>query len=397
MDQRDIRRLVTSEITGLHTNEEKYNPYSWYKEMRAKSPVYFDQKQGVWNVFLYEDVNRVISDKDVFSSKRFQQSRPFHSIINTDPPEHTRLRSLVSHAFTPKMIAGWEPRIRAIATELLDKVSGQTHMDLVEDFSYPLPVMVIAELLGIPTSDRKQFKEWSDIVVSGPSSTADIQETIDRRDKAIKELMEYFSQIIEEKRKNLKEDMISTLIKAEENEGKLSSEELFGFCITLLIAGNETTTNLISNAVYCFLENQTIWEELKRDPGLIPHAVEETLRYRSPVQAIPRRAKTDAEIGGFHIKPGQIVLAWIGSANRDEQKFTDPDEFQLRRNPNPHLSFGKGIHFCLGAPLARLEAKIALEEFLKRYSSIALKEGYQLDPVNSNLLYGLKSLHIAVS
>ncbi|MGA9173635.1 MAG: cytochrome P450 [Thermoactinomyces sp.] len=388
--------MVTSEISGLHTNEEKYNPFSWYKRMREKSPVYYDPKQGVWNLFLYEDVNRVLSDKDVFSSKRSEEPLPFQSITNMDPPDHTRLRSLVSKAFTPKMIADWEPRIRAIATELLDTVSGQKNIDIVEDFSYPLPVMVIAELLGIPTSDRKQFKEWSDALVAGPSSSADIQETIHRKNNAISELTEYFSHIIQEKRKNLKGDIISVLIEAEENEGKLTKEELLGFCIILLVAGNETTTNLISNAVYCFLENKTIWKKLQQDPSLIPNAIEETLRYRSPVQALPRRVKMDTEIGGYQLKPGQMVLAWIGSANRDEKKFNNPDEFDLTRNPNAHLSFGKGIHFCLGAPLARLEAKIALTEFLKRYSAIALKEGYQIDPIDSNFVYGLKSLPIKV-
>jgi cytochrome P450 family 109 len=190
--------------------------------------------------------------------------------------------------------------------------------------------------------------------------------------------------------------MISVLIEAEENEGKLTKEKLLGFCIILLVAGNETTTNLISNAVYCFLENKTIWEKLRQDPSLIPNAIEETLRYRSPVQALPRRVKMDTEIGGYQLKPGQMVLAWIGSANRDEKKFNNPDEFDLTRNPNAHLSFGKGIHFCLGAPLARLEAKIALTEFLKRYSAIALKEGYQIDPIDSNFVYGLKSLPIKV-
>ncbi|CRK84793.1 cytochrome P450 [Neobacillus massiliamazoniensis] len=395
MDQRDILRVVTNEFSGLHTKEEKYNPFPWYKNMREKHPVYYDSKQGVWNVFLYEDAKRVISDKDAFSSKKSKEL-PLQNITNIDPPDHTRLRSLVSKAFTPKIVANWEPRIQDFTKGLLDQISKKNTIDIVEDLAYPLPVMVIAELLGIPTSDRNQFKEWSNSLVAGPSSTEDIQETINQKNKATSELKEYFSHIIQEKRKKSLEDIISVLIQAEENEGKLSAEELLSFCIVLLVAGNETTTNLISNAVYSFVENKTVWETLKQDPTLIPNAVEETLRYRSPVQVLPRRVKMDTEISGYKLTSGQLVFAWIGSANRDENKFSNPEYFDLKRNPNDHLTFGKGIHFCLGAPLARLEAKIALSELIKRYSTISIKEGYQIDPIESSFMNGLKSLPVIV-
>ncbi len=397
MSQTNIERLLSSETSMLHTEDNEYNPFSWYKRMRETSPVYLDPHQEIWNVFLYDDVKRVISDKDYFSSKRDDPQLLSRTVLSADPPDHTRLRSLVNKAFTPRMVADWEPRIQAIADDLLEQVSGQPMIELVEHFSSPLPVMVIAELLGIPSSDRKQFKEWSNSIVIESSSQEELSYAINKRNRAISELLEYFDSVIEEKRKDLKEDIISVLIQATENEGKLVKEELLAFCIILLVAGNETTTNLISNAVYTFMENKTIWEKVKQNADLVPNVIEEVLRYRSPVRALTRKVKAETTIGGHVLKPNHTVIAWIGSANRDEKKFSHSEDFDFSRDPNPHLAFGNGIHFCLGAPLARLEAKIALTRLINSYSDISFQEGYKIDPIRSPFIYGLKSLPILVN
>src|SRR5216684_4407578 len=365
---------------------ETNDMYAWFRTMRESKPISFNEQHNEWAVFDYDDVQRVLSDYSTFSSEYMGTDSPIgSSIISTDPPRHRQLRSLVTQAFTPRTVAQLTPRITAIVNELLDGAAPSGRMDVIDDLANPLPVIVIAELLGIPAADRERFKYWSDVVVGAvPSGGRNPQ----------MEMGQYFLQMIEQRRQEPADDLISALLDAQVDGQHLNQLELLGFCILLLVAGNETTTNLIGNAILCFDEQPEVMEQLRAEPVLVPGAIEEVLRYRSPVQFMYRRAVADITIRDQEIQAGQTVLAWIGSANRDEAQFPDPDRFDIRRTPNRHIAFGHGIHFCLGAPLARLEAKIALIMLLERFHEIKRVPGVQLEPIGSNLVFGVKHLPI---
>ncbi|HZS78819.1 MAG TPA: cytochrome P450 [Ktedonobacteraceae bacterium] len=360
------------------------NPYPWYRTMRETDPVHFER--GSWSVFRYNDVQRVLSEYAIFSSQYMGSETPLEaSLLNTDPPRHRQLRSLVSQAFTPRRIAQLETRISEIVSELLDNVAAQGHMDVIADLAYPLPVIVIAELLGIPTSDRERFKHWSDEVVgAGQSGGGNAQA----------EMSQYFLNIIEQRRKEPGNDLISGLLDAQIDGQHLSIQELLGFCVLLLVAGNETTTNLLGNAIWCFDEHPETMEQLRAEPDLMPNAVEEVLRYTSPVRAMFRVTLSDATIGEKTIPAGSGVMAWIASANRDDEQFPNADTFDIRRSPNRHLAFGYGIHFCLGAPLARLEAKVALNMMLERLHDIRRDRNAPVELMPSFILNGYRKLPI---
>ena len=373
------------------TLDEALNPFPRYRFMRESRPVYYHQQYGFWQVFRYDDVQQVLSDYTSFSSTfggggEGQRQNPLGaSLISIDPPRHRQLRNIVTQAFTPRSVAGLSERITAIVNELLDRVATAGHMDIIDDLSYPLPVIVIAEMLGIPQEDRERFKVWSDAVVGATHSEGGDPQA---------EMSEYFLDMIQQRRREPEDDLISALLEAQIDGQHLNQRELLGFCILLLVAGNETTTNLIGNALLCFDEHPEVMEQLRSEPELVPGAIEEVLRYRSPVQFMYRRAVADITIRDQEIRAGQMVLAWIGSANRDEAQFPDPDRFDIRRTPNRHIAFGHGIHFCLGAPLARLEAKIALTILLERLHEIKRVPGVPLEATGSNVVYGVKHLPI---
>ncbi|MGZ3611578.1 MAG: cytochrome P450, partial [Ktedonobacteraceae bacterium] len=337
-----------------------HEPFDWYRTMRTAQPVFKHPEWGGWQVFRYADVSRVLTEYATFSSASFDdQSDPIgSSILQMDPPRHRQLRNLVTQAFTPRMVAQLEPRIAAITHELLNNVAAKGQMDVVADLAYPLPVTVIAELLGIPTELREDFKRWSDAIVEGDEAQSEEERRAISHE--IQGMYGYFTQVLEERRMNPQNDLVSALLAAEVDGQRLSNMELLGFCGLLLVAGNETTTNLLGNMILCFDENPGVVERLRKNRTLVPGAIEETLRYYSPVKAMPRVTKTETKIGDQRIEPGQVIVAWIGSANRDEAEFPDADRFDIDREPNRHIAFGHGIHFCLGAPLARLEAKVAL-------------------------------------
>lgn len=366
------------------------NPFPWYRQMRAHAPLFFDPESQLWHVFRFADVQRVLSDYADFSSRfggpdGVDQTALANSLIATDPPRHRQLRALVSQAFTPRAVEDLAPRIAAITDDLLDHVQARGELDLVQDLTYPLPVIVIAELLGVPSGERDQFKAWSDAVTSVSGEGAAAQRA----------MAAYFARLIEERRRAPREDLISALIAAQIEGEHLSLPELLGFCVLLLVAGNETTTNLIGNAMLCVDEHPGLLATLAHDLSLLPDFIEEVLRYRSPVQSMFRVVARPTELDGQRLQPGQSVLAWIGSANRDDAAFEEPDRFDVHRVPNKHLAFGLGIHFCLGAPLARLEARIALEAMLRRLPNLRRSPGRPLQAQDSFIVYGVKSLPVA--
>jgi cytochrome P450 len=381
-------------MTEINSTETRLFPFGVLNKLRDETPVRYDEARQCWDLFGYEDVHRVLKDPQTFSSVRGASAN--ENLLFMNPPKHTQMRDLVSKAFTPKAIQELAPRIQNITDELLDQVNGD-EMDIVNDFATPLPVIVIAELLGVPKEDRTLFKNWSDVLVESAEDLTDetFQKLIQKRTRTVEELTEYFKKILKTRSSRPEDDLISALLKAEIEGEKLNEREIISFCILLLAAGNETTTNLITNGIRILTEEPTHQLELFQEPGLIPSFIEEVLRFYPPIIAIGRIAAQDIEIGGRNIQAGKQIISWVGSANRDEFKFTDPDVFNIRRKPNLHLSFGFGIHFCLGAPLARLEGKIAMEAISKKYEELKLVPGRQLTPIPSSFVFGLKNYPIS--
>jgi cytochrome P450 len=369
--------------------------------MSAENPVYYDNDymhyfgaKGTWHVFRYKDVQTVLYDWENFSSEYFPKADNTLSaaIQVTDPPRHKQLRLLVSKAFTAKVIEDMKPWIQEITQELLEKVADKGEMDVPADLAIPVPIQVIAKMLGVPYKDQDKFKYWSTIIVKNP---ADVEGGVNGYFQAQQEMAEYFMSLFQERLTEPKDDLISHLQQVELEGERLSDQDLLAFCITLLVAGNETTTNLISAALYTFIENPSIQEYLYKYPENIPTAIEEILRYRAPVQYINRIATKDIELGGKTIRKGDLINAWMGSANRDESVFKNPDVFDLNRTNLKHTSFGHGIHFCLGAPLARLESKIVLELLFSKFKEIELKDSSkELEMNETNLMFSIKSLPV---
>jgi cytochrome P450 len=389
------------------------DPYPIYTAMRHGPR---EMKLGPFEIFLlsrYDDVLSGFKRPEIFSSIAFRESRPellamrgaspaqieafnavmlpgVPTVINTDPPEHGRYRGILNRGFTPREIGGFEGRIRQITTELVDRMlaKGGT-ADLVSELTIPLPVTVIAELLGVDASRHGDFKRWSDAFVSQMGRSANLDPTI----AAMREFNEYFAAEIERRRAAPSDDLISRLVEAETPEGRLSPLELLAFTRLLLIAGNETTTNLIGNAVIALLQNPDQLERLRAEPGLVPNAVEEALRFDSPVQGLPRMTVKDVELGGEMIPAGKRVMLMIGSANRDPDRWPDADRFDVARDTTGHLGFGFGIHFCLGSHLARLESRCALEAIVGRLRNLSFA-GEIVRNVNP-ILRGPASLPVA--
>ncbi|HVG98911.1 MAG TPA: cytochrome P450 [Chloroflexota bacterium] len=404
-----MTRAESAEPTMPPMRRDPADPFPWYRAMRAAGPVRYRPEHDSWHAFGYADVQRVLSEHATFSSQASLGGPPTGgpggpggregrtplqaSLIGTDPPRHRQLRALVSQAFTPRAIANLAPRIEAVVGELLDRVAESGRMDVIEDLAYPLPVIVIAQLLGIPPEERDRFKAWSDAVVTGASAGVGAAPAV-TAGQAHAEMAGYFGGLIARRRAQPEDDLISGLIAARIDGEGLSTAELLGFCVLLLIAGNETTTNLIGNAVLCFDESPPALAAVRADPALLPGALEEVLRFRSPVQSMFRTVARDATLGGQELRAGQRVLAWIGSANRDGEVFRDPDRFDPQRTPNRHIAFGSGVHFCLGAPLARLEARIALTALLARTSGLRRAGDGPLPVVESGIVYGVRHLPV---
>jgi pimeloyl-[acyl-carrier protein] synthase len=378
------------------------DPYPFYRQMRAQDPVHWNGSIRTWFLTRHADVCDLLRD-DRFSADRTRseryvepppgRGRPGRSMLVVDPPDHTRLRNLVNKAFTPRMVDQLRPRIESIAADLLDGLGGASHADLIARFAYPLPVIVIAEMLGVPAHDRARFQEWSAVVVKGldPFVDSETQEAVlDARDA----LAEYLRGIIDERRREPAGDLITAMIAAREKGDLLGEGELVAMCNLLLVAGHETTVNLIGGGTLALLRHPDQLERLRREPALARTAVEELLRYAPPVQWTGRVAAVDLEVGGRRIAAGQTVVGILAAANRDPDVFDEPDRLDVARDPNHHVSFGRGIHFCLGSPLARLEAQVALPMLLERFPDLRLAGDPEPRPTWN--LRGLARLPVAL-
>jgi cytochrome P450 len=375
------------------------NPYPHYERLRREAPVHRGE-MGFWTVARYDDVTHVLKNPQIFSSAgmggaiagggAMTGGTPMRSIISSDPPVHTGFRNLVNRAFTPRMVADMEPRIREIARELIDAVARNGEMDIVRDLATPLPVTVIAEILGVDASMRDDFKRWSNAIVGGFTDTSPDAQQARERDR--QEFFEYFQARIDERRAHPTGDMLSTLVAAEDAEIKLTPQEVAGFAMLLLVAGNETTTNLIGNAMLALTADPEQLRIVMEDAAAIPNMVEEALRYDSPVQFLFRLTTQETELDGQTIPAGNPIVPIYASANRDEEKYPDSARFDVTRNTQGHIAFGLGPHFCLGAPLARLEAKVAFEELFARTRNIE-RAG---DPVRADHMFlrGLTSMPV---
>jgi hypothetical protein len=386
---------------GLLTSEALQDPYPVYARLRAEAPVYFSPALQCWLLTRYQDVLGAFRDPRLSSRLTSSYGRLLPPellarlapllrnlaswVIFTDKPEHTRLRGLINKAFTPRMTEHLRPRIQALVDELLDAVEPTGRMDVIADLANPLPVIVIGEMMGLPREDRQRLKSWSDMLVGFLGSPLQTPEMFEEAVRGITSMEDYLRQVIAERRKRPGEDLISQLLAAEEQGGILEEQEILSTCSLVLFGGHETTTNLIGNAVNALLEHPDQLEALQREPGAVGSAVEEVLRFDSPVQRQIRLAAEDLEVGGQRISKGQTMVLMIGSANRDAAQFSEPDRLDILRKENRHLTFGMGAHFCVGASLGRLEAQLALGTLMRRFPGLKRAEGTPDRMVNLSL------------
>ena len=364
------RRLFRKEMGS--TVEERA---IWYRQMQATEPICFHPEYNMWEVFLYKDVERVLLDYGAFSSEyvRIAGLPDIDDLGNTDPPRHQQLRGLVAKVFTPRSISQLEPRISSLVEKFLNRVMAVGRMDIAEHLAFPLPVQIIAEMLGVPPEDQANFRRWS-YQLMGAIPNPD--------DPSYRELLNYFQEMVNIREREPREDIISALLAAEANGQHLTRDEVISLSVTLLLAGHITTTMLISRGIYRFIKEPGVFEALRAHPDLIPGAVEEVLRYEFSSSNLLRIVRHDTTLNGQQLKEGQVVLAWTAAANFDESVFSDALRFDIRRSPNPHLTFGYGVHHCLGAPVGRIEGRMAFEQILARMDDI------RLDPEHPPRLMG---------
>lgn len=369
---------MTSNHGGLFTEQFTQNPYPAYSKLREEDPVHavrFPDGQSGWMVTRYEDAEKVLKDprftKDltkIYGGSMDQMSVFTQNMLFSDPPDHKRLRGLAQKAFTPKMISGMRGRIQEITDELLTAMDGKEQVDLIDAFAFPLPIIVICEILGVPSADRDKFRLWSNSMIEGTSGEQGV--TVQQH---MNEFVQYLGQWFATVREQPGDDLISNLIQAEEEGDRLSERELYGVVLLLIIAGHETTVNLIGNTVLSLLENPAQRELLANNPELASQAIEESLRFNGPVEfSTSRWAAEDFEFQGKALKKGDLVVVSLNSANHDPDQFSDPKLFDIQREKSAHLAFGKGIHMCLGAPLARLEGEISIASLLNRFPNMEL-------------------------
>jgi len=386
------------------------DPFPVFQELREQAPLYRSSVLGGWVLTRYDDVKLAISDRR-FSADRM---RPFFAQLPVgrqtayatlrdsisrwtvfhDPPEHTRLRGLMNKAFTARAIERLEPRIRILIDRLLDQVVDDGEMDLIADLAYPLPASVILDMLGLPCDDLDRIKVWSDELALFVGSSVNTPDKYQRATDSITAMNEYFLRAIQRRRHTPGDDLLTSLLAAQEQGDLLSDDELVATCVLLVFAGHETTTNLIGNGILALLRHPAELARLRNEPGLMPLAVEELLRFDGPAASVVRIATEEILLHGQTIRPGERVFAMLNAANRDPRQFANPETLDIARKENRHLAFGQGIHFCIGAPLARMEAKLAITAILQRCPNLAL-QSMPLDWSNSLVLRGVRSLPVS--
>ncbi|GHA07189.1 cytochrome P450 [Streptomyces tauricus] len=400
-------------MTG-NTSQQEHLPFDAlsdrWQSLRALRPVHYDEQQSAWQVVDHESVAAVLADPATFSSD-FSSIAPTQedfevfrqgNFVGMDPPEHRKLRTLVSQAFTPRVVSGLQPRIENVCGRLLDDVADRDRFDLVDTLAYPLPIIVIAELLGIPAADHRLFQEWAATLFGGDElGEAPNMDDLARALKAIaptvREMNGYVLDHIRRCRANPGDDLTSKLLAAEVDGVRLEDQEIVGFVALLLVAGHVTTTALLGNAVVTFDRHPGTFQALRAEPDRLPDAIEEVLRWLPPFAELGRRATRPVVIGEQDIPAGAMVVAHLGAANRDPSRFEAPDVFDPTRSPNPHLTFGHGIHFCFGAPLARLEARIALRMLLERFSELRVPTYGEVTFQNPGVIVGVRRLPVEVA
>ena len=380
--------------------------------LRQGDPVRYEESRGLWQVLDYESVAAVLADPATYSSELsslaptqedfevFRQG----NFVGMDPPEHRRLRALVSQAFTPRVVQGLAPRIEAVCAQLLDAVADQDRFDLVDALAYPLPIIVIAELLGVPPEEHPLFQEWAGILFGDELSEqlgdeldmADLERALAAIAPTVREMNGYVLQHIRNRRADPGDDLTSRLIAAEVDGVRLEDQQMVGFVALLLIAGHVTTTALLGNAVVTFDRQPGTDAALRADPGLLPQAIEEVLRWLPPFPELGRRVTRPVVLGGQELAADTLLMTHLGAANRDPVRFEAPGVFDVTRHPNPHLTFGHGIHFCFGAPLARLEARIALRTVHKRFCALAVPSYEDVTYQNPAVIIGVRRLPVEV-
>ncbi|MGC5014768.1 cytochrome P450 [Streptosporangium sp. DT93] len=394
---------TTADEWGLHEG------HFWLRDRHPDRPVRFDEATGAWNVYGHPEATRILGDPKTFSSDTARTLPPEMreptegNLVQLDPPVHGKLRKLVSHAFTPKVVADLEPRIAELTGELLDAVDGRDRFELVTDLAYPLPVIVIAELLGVPADDRHLFKQWVDQIFDGSRqfSLRDRSEEQERDLAHVREqlghLTDYLGEHAAERRRRPRADLLTKLVEAEVDGERLTRTEVVNFANLLLLAGHITTTMLLGNTVLCLDRHPGWFARVREDRSAIPAVIEESLRFFSPFATVARVTCADVELGGEHVPEGELLMVWVAAANRDPRQFADPDVFDPTRDPNPHLAFGRGIHFCLGAPLARLEGRVALGMLLDRFPHLRADPDEPPRFLPSPNLTGVRSLPLLTS
>jgi pimeloyl-[acyl-carrier protein] synthase len=398
----------TLSLSNLYHPEVRADPYPFYAQLRSQDPVHWDEAMGFWVLTRYADIASVYADARFSRAQGLRRgferlpeseqriAEPVYGTFSktmfyADPPYHTRLRGLVNNAFTPHAVEQMRPYVQQMVDSLLSDVQSQGEMDAIHDLAHPLPILVVSQMLGLPSEERARFKQWSDDLFAILGSVPHAPESMEHASRSLAELTDYLTTLSHSRRQQPQNDLLSALVGVVDEGERLTQEELIANVTILLSAGHETTSNLIGNGLLALVRNPDQMQKLREKPKFISSAIEEMMRYDNPVQIAYRSAAEDVEIGGKFIRKGQLVNSVLAAGNRDPERFSEPDRFDISRDEGRHLGFGLGIHFCIGAPLVRLEAQIAFSTILRRFPKLHLATE-NLEWQEHSIFRGVKSL-----